>query len=107
LCRYVTDALKTSEGTGLAMEAAMAAVRDCVHALKSLIAIVTGLRWLKQRWQRAMVALRDGTYKQPPKPTPPFDATESPPAPGFTADALGELVFSFFFFFRSRGGEAS
>lgn len=60
----IKDALKTSEGVRLAFEAAMAAVRNCVNAFKSFIAIITGLRSLKRRWQRAMLSLRDGTYNQ-------------------------------------------
>ena len=59
--KIIKDALKTSEGVGLAVEAAMAAVRDCVNAVKSLIAIVTGLRWLKRKWHQKMLRLRDGT----------------------------------------------
>lgn len=57
----IRDALKTSEGVRLAMVAAVAGVVECIHAFKSLLAIITGLRWFKRRWQRAMVSLRDGT----------------------------------------------
>ena len=59
--KIVKDALKSAEGVGLAVEAVMAAIRDCVSALKSLVSIVTGLRWLKRKWHQKMMALRDGT----------------------------------------------
>lgn len=59
----IRDALKTSNGLGLAAAVVLAGVRECIRVCVSLLAAVTGLRWLRRRWHRAMVALRDGTYK--------------------------------------------